>query len=305
MNEFKPFFPIWIVDAKQTGLDSLPDRPGHIIALEIKEACDAVSRKNIENLIKGNQPFLVLLAPNACEDNTDCQTETAELVELCLFSKNYFRIDNIPMIAFYRTSVRASQADNKLRPEWLIPHLHSQGWPEIKKWQLSPELNFQEQTKRKKASPLVLDHVDLSEACVRDHFLSNPSYLGSYIFFRKSPTHTPGQLEQAFSDLCTAAIGNNPLWEVSFREYMAAKDSLSELSRKNNMLQEMLNNAESTISLIKDTYQRDYHLLFKWYHKEYEVLPLWYKRFGHILKVLKGQRSFISLFNGSERKLSQ
>ena len=33
-----------------------------------------------------------------------------------------------------------------------------------------------------------------------------------------------------------------------------------------------------------------------WYKKEYEVLPLWYKRFGHIIKVAKGKRTFKSLF---------
>jgi hypothetical protein len=36
--------------------------------------------------------------------------------------------------------------------------------------------------------------------------------------------------------------------------------------------------------------------ILNWYEKEYEVLPLWYKRFGHILKVLTGKRSFKSLF---------
>ncbi len=36
--------------------------------------------------------------------------------------------------------------------------------------------------------------------------------------------------------------------------------------------------------------------ILAWYHKEYEVLPLWYKRFGHIIKVFKGKRTFKSLF---------
>jgi glycosyltransferase involved in cell wall biosynthesis len=33
-----------------------------------------------------------------------------------------------------------------------------------------------------------------------------------------------------------------------------------------------------------------------WYYKEYEVLPLWYKKFGHIIKVVMGNRPFKSLF---------
>ena len=36
--------------------------------------------------------------------------------------------------------------------------------------------------------------------------------------------------------------------------------------------------------------------ILSWYLKEYEVLPLWYKRLGHIIKVLKGKRTFKSLF---------
>ena len=36
--------------------------------------------------------------------------------------------------------------------------------------------------------------------------------------------------------------------------------------------------------------------ILSWYEKEYEVLPLWYKRFGHIIKVMTGKRSFKSLY---------
>ncbi len=40
----------------------------------------------------------------------------------------------------------------------------------------------------------------------------------------------------------------------------------------------------------------------EWYHREYEVLPLWYKRFGHIIKVIMGKRSFRSLFTDDHKK---
>ena len=36
--------------------------------------------------------------------------------------------------------------------------------------------------------------------------------------------------------------------------------------------------------------------ILAWYDDQYEVLPLWYKRFGHIIKVIQGKRSFRSLF---------
>ncbi|HWK02901.1 MAG TPA: hypothetical protein VNS58_04690 [Puia sp.] len=39
-----------------------------------------------------------------------------------------------------------------------------------------------------------------------------------------------------------------------------------------------------------------------YYNNEYEILPLWYKRFGHILKVLTGKRTFQSLFRDGVKK---
>ena len=38
------------------------------------------------------------------------------------------------------------------------------------------------------------------------------------------------------------------------------------------------------------------------YMHEYEILPLWYKRFGHILKVFSGKRTFRSLFRDGVKK---
>jgi hypothetical protein len=40
----------------------------------------------------------------------------------------------------------------------------------------------------------------------------------------------------------------------------------------------------------------------KWYYHEYEILPVWYKKFGHIIKVLMGKRSFKSLFSDKVKK---
>lgn len=44
-----------------------------------------------------------------------------------------------------------------------------------------------------------------------------------------------------------------------------------------------------------EIFNRDIQIA-EWYHHQYEVLPLWYKRFGHIIKVIYGKRTFRSLF---------
>jgi len=52
-----------------------------------------------------------------------------------------------------------------------------------------------------------------------------------------------------------------------------------------------LNIPETTLKRLSD-----------FYHNEYEILPLWYKRFGHLIKVLMGKRSFRSLFDDKVKK---
>lgn len=56
------------------------------------------------------------------------------------------------------------------------------------------------------------------------------------------------------------------------------------------------------IAVSKEIREKEYFDLLDWYHKEYEVLPLWYKRFGHIVKVMKGKRSFRTLISDNIQK---
>ena len=56
------------------------------------------------------------------------------------------------------------------------------------------------------------------------------------------------------------------------------------------------------LTLSKSVQEREYFDVLNWYHAEYESLPLWYKRVGHIIKVLKGKRTFRSLFSDNVKK---
>jgi hypothetical protein len=59
---------------------------------------------------------------------------------------------------------------------------------------------------------------------------------------------------------------------------------------------------KSFLSLSKEVQKKEYYGVRDWYRNEYEILPLWYKRFGHIIKVITGKRSFRSLFNDKTKK---
>lgn len=65
--------------------------------------------------------------------------------------------------------------------------------------------------------------------------------------------------------------------------------SMKEISEKNTKLYLSIQKQERANGL-------------EWYYYEYEILPLWYKRFGHVIKVLQGKRSFKSLFNDDVKK---
>jgi len=56
------------------------------------------------------------------------------------------------------------------------------------------------------------------------------------------------------------------------------------------------------LQLSKQVQEQEYYEVIDWYNHEYEILPLWYKRFGHIIKVLMGKRSFRSLFSDNVKK---
>jgi regulator of replication initiation timing len=45
--------------------------------------------------------------------------------------------------------------------------------------------------------------------------------------------------------------------------------------------------------------------LQNYYDHEYEILPAWYKRFGHVLKVITGKRTFRSLFREDVKKYKE
>lgn len=56
------------------------------------------------------------------------------------------------------------------------------------------------------------------------------------------------------------------------------------------------------LALSKKVQEKEHYDVIDWYQKEYEILPLWYKRFGHILKVLLGKRTFKSLYRDDVKK---
>lgn len=292
----KPYKPLLAVKPRQdiSAFNSLTGL--FCLALEV-DLSGQVNKDRIASFINGPHPFLLLIR----RDSNLIDPETLRLLMLCLFSKNYIRIEDWPVIAFYYEAEIDGDEPGGLFAEYLASKLRSQGWPSVIQWHFSPA-SFGKQLEQKRKNPLLVRTLDFNEDCLEHHFFTDYYYVDNYILFKRDAFGEALELEQLFFSACCMVLGRNDLLRTGLQEYLAARHSAKELNIKNSLLQERLQNAEKTIDIIRTKYKDDYDSLFKWYHNEYEILPLWYKRFGHILKVLMGKRTFRSLFYDHVKK---
>lgn len=78
------------------------------------------------------------------------------------------------------------------------------------------------------------------------------------------------------------------------------KKELQALKRKQASTEAELNYQKQYVEVLRSDHATKE--LQDYYKNEYEILPMWYKRFGHILKVLTGKRTFQSLFSDNVKK---
>jgi hypothetical protein len=177
--------------------------------------------------------------------------------------------------------------------------LELQGYHEIIEWQTDEE---QIKSPGTKAPSIITPNVKVGPDWINKHILKDFQSLTNYVIFDFSTVNASVISEQSMKAVCEAYIQRDPLLSEALRDYLAMAETTGFLQTQNQSLQEQIAGAEKTIGVIRTKYKDDYENLFKWYHNEYEILPLWYKRFGHILKVIMGKRSFRSLFSDDVKK---
>jgi hypothetical protein len=297
MSITKPYKPLLVTTVGEPLPGTVLPEESYGLALEMDLTGEQFNENNINVFIQGERPFLLLV-----DRNTNLvDTRIIDISVLCLFSKNYIKIGGSPVIAFLHTEAISNEEQNSLFSEYLVSKLEVQGWPSIIQWHLSP-VSFRQQLEQKRHVPLLVESAALESEYLEHAFLSDFMYASHYIFFKGKNFTDTLQLEQDYYARCSFILERNKVLQAGLQEYIAAKETANNLEVKTSMLEERLHNAEKTISVIRGKYKDDYDQLFKWYHNEYEILPLWYKRFGHILKVLMGKRTFKSLFHDHVKK---
>ncbi|HVW62340.1 MAG TPA: hypothetical protein VHC48_19950 [Puia sp.] len=262
----RPYLPLLVVrpadvhrfPIRSYGIALLPDT-----SASIKPALDT--------LIQGDRPFLVILdAPDKYDG------DLFEYITLCLFSPNYIRIGEAPVIAFHSSP-----------PAALITRLQQQGWSDIVEWNV----------------PFIRRLTQRHEIPDMTDSLLTGTSLSKYIFIHGKDLDDTLNLEQSLHRYCSDMLNDNPPLRTLVLQKQKMQERLDILEKESRTLRERLHNTETTVGIIRNKYKDDYDILFSWYQKEYEVLPLWYKRVGHLIKVLTGKRSAKSLFHSIHRRI--
>jgi len=302
MNTEKPYLPVLVINSDEPVRELDAARQKFAIALEINPGNQEINKKWPDLLIKSDIPFLILVNDPKHPPLKGTAPEMSDLIAMCLFSKSYIRHEDNPVMAFERQETDSPDATDEYENS-LIAHLQLQGWPVITRWDLSLSISFREQVLWKAEGPLLVRDQEHDTNFLLTHFLSVPSYAGSYIFFKGSGSRSAEMLEKDFSTCCQNAMRDAPLFGQYLFYYLRAKKEAEESYKERKVLKERLDNAEMTIGIVRVKYKDDYDLLFRWYQNEYEVLPLWYKRCGHIIKVLMGRRTLKSLFYKDKKQV--
>jgi hypothetical protein len=132
------------------------------------------------------------------------------------------------------------------------------------------------------------------------HLLQTDRYYDNNIFFHAAEEEV---LRSAILSLQQAEIdfaqNSSKLYSLIHTNRLLEKE-LSYLRRKQASTETELNNHKQYVEVLRSDHAAKE--LQDYYTHEYEILPLWYKRFGHILKVLTGKRTFQSLFRDDVKK---
>ena len=265
----RPYSCLLIVRSGDLDLTLLPADRNIGLVLEL-DPRHLPSPSLIHHLTTGDRPFALLLSSSP-------HSSLMEYIILLLCSRNYISVEGSPLLVFNNPPSSAFRTS-----------LEQQGWHTLTCLVPGMEriLSGQDQI-AVRADRLIFQAHTMTE---ESFFISGRDFLDTL------------SLEQSLDQYCHELLLDYPLLEASILQRRQLQRRLDQLNTRNKVTEERLHNAETTIDIIRNKYKDDYDTLFNWYQQEYEALPRWYKKFGTLIKVMTGRRSFKSLLNTLRRR---
>jgi len=121
-----------------------------------------------------------------------------------------------------------------------------------------------------------------------------------HLFYLNNPQIDPYRLYNSIQEIEASTKSEYPVkFEIADKMQSVLNEN-DYLRNANLYISNELYNYKEHNLMLRSSHEAK--LLQEYYRHEYENLPLWYKRFGHIIKVITGKRTFGSLFNDSVKK---
>jgi hypothetical protein len=239
-------------------------------------------------------PFSVCIdfgSVEATGDNMVLQQCNAFIPNL-VFHPFFYQEEAIPRLFYTTTGTQEKKSNYR---SILTELLKGQGYAGVK-WMIAGE----DQSGITDDSVLLFRHsepLQLYKTYYND-FLKK-GYINKHVLVH-DPSATGRQWEAQVQQAETDFSREQPLL---FQQMQLLADTLkanSVLQWKNERYKAEVENYKTFLQLIHS--QDEAGKINAFYHNEYEVLPLWFKRFGHVIKVVMGKRSFTSLYDKSAKK---
>jgi hypothetical protein len=131
------------------------------------------------------------------------------------------------------------------------------------------------------------------------------SSANSFMYFSLNDAGDLAPLLKLIEETDTLILKQFPQLYHLLEEQTAAKKKQQEMRFQIGVQRERIDsiiNYHAFLSTADNRYSKQIKELMEFYKNEYEILPMWYKRFGHVIKVITGKRTFKSLFNDNVKK---
>lgn len=272
----------WLVIDSLQKLGSLESSQGICFSINTRPSDTSLLLRSFqENL--WNIPFTIVFPEGFTLEQDDLESLSDNMIRI-FFQPSYYTYDFRPVVFVGKINLQMAGF-----LELVNQKCRNQAMKELKVYELQPG-GFG------LASWINSGDIDLSNLTKqwRKQYFEDREPSEIHIVIAPSPNQ-----KDIISDLTEAEYRLQNTIEYSEAIFLYNKQQEIEACRHQLLLKSASQkNTELYLSIQKEERARG----LKWYYHEYEILPLWYKKFGHILKVLMGKRSFKSLFSDKVKK---
>ena len=274
-----------------------------VLKLTFDDADTEYNHALYESVFRGNlqTPFCLLIEADGRPMELPQLEKYAENAVAFAFHANYLnRSFNTPYLFFTSTGDSVPYIISAFRKKF-----QAQGFADIEYTIIPRDNRFPDSPDA--ARPVVINQTDASPGIAETYasLLAGQEVDRNILLIYFSSTE---QLNRQISELTMAEArlaDTSPIVHSLLASNAALKIKHSRLLTEKGLLKEELDslkNYYSFYNLPESGYRKKVNELVEFYKYEYEILPLWYKRFGHLIKVLTGKRTFRSLFNDNVKK---